>query len=76
VRVNSVCPGFIDTPMLRPALEREPNARAIYERRVPLRRLGRPEDIARAVRFLLSDDAAYVTATELVVDGGVTRTAF
>jgi NAD(P)-dependent dehydrogenase (short-subunit alcohol dehydrogenase family) len=76
VRVNAVCPGFIDTPMLRPALEREPNARAVYERRVPLRRLGRPEDIARAVRFLLSDDAAYVTAAELVVDGGVTRTAF
>ena len=76
VRVNSVCPGFIDTPMLQPALEREPSARAIYERRVPLRRLGRPEDIARAVRFLLSDDAAYITAAELVVDGGVTRTAF
>src|SRR6516165_3209502 len=66
VRVNSVCPGFIDTPMLQPALEREPSARAIYERRVPLRRLGRPEDIARAVRFLLSDDAAYITAAELV----------
>jgi NAD(P)-dependent dehydrogenase (short-subunit alcohol dehydrogenase family) len=76
VRVNSVCPGFIDTPMLRPALEREPNARATYERRVPLRRLGRPEDVARAVRFLLSDDAAYITAAELVVDGGVTRTVF
>jgi NAD(P)-dependent dehydrogenase (short-subunit alcohol dehydrogenase family) len=76
VRVNVVCPGFIDTPMLQPALEREPNARTVYEQRVPLRRLGRPEDIARAVRFLLSDDAAYVTAAELVVDGGVTRTAF
>jgi NAD(P)-dependent dehydrogenase (short-subunit alcohol dehydrogenase family) len=76
VRVNSVCPGFIETPMLRPALEREPDARAVYERRVPLRRLGRPEDIANAVRFLLSDDAAYITAAELVVDGGVTRTAF
>jgi NAD(P)-dependent dehydrogenase (short-subunit alcohol dehydrogenase family) len=76
VRVNAVCPGFIDTPMLRPALDREPNARSVYERRVPLRRLGRPENIATAVRFLLSDDAAYITATELVVDGGVTRTAF
>ena len=76
VRVNSVCPGFIDTPMLRPALEREPNARATYEGRVPLRRIGRPEDVARAVRFLLSDDAAYITAAELVVDGGVTKTVF
>jgi NAD(P)-dependent dehydrogenase (short-subunit alcohol dehydrogenase family) len=76
VRVNSVCPGFIDTPMLRPALEREPNARATYEGRVPLRRIGRSEDVAAAVRFLLSDDAAYITAAELVVDGGVTRTVF
>jgi NAD(P)-dependent dehydrogenase (short-subunit alcohol dehydrogenase family) len=76
VRVNAVCPGFIDTRMLQPALEREPNARAIYERRVPLRRIGRPEHIATAVRFLLSDDAAYITAAELVVDGGVTKTVF
>jgi NAD(P)-dependent dehydrogenase (short-subunit alcohol dehydrogenase family) len=76
VRVNSVCPGFIDTPMLRPAFAREPDAQARYERRVPLRRIGQPENIATAVRFLLSDDAAYITAAELVVDGGVTRTAF
>jgi NAD(P)-dependent dehydrogenase (short-subunit alcohol dehydrogenase family) len=62
--------------MLQPAFERDPNARAIYERRVPLRRIGRPENIATAVRFLLSADAAYITAAELVVDGGVTRTAF
>jgi NAD(P)-dependent dehydrogenase (short-subunit alcohol dehydrogenase family) len=76
VRVNAVCPGFIDTPMLQPELERGPGARARYEARAPLRRLGRPEDVASAVRFLLSDDAAYITAAELVVDGGVTRTAF
>ena len=75
IRVNAVCPGFIDTPMFRPAVER-PEALAAYEQRVPLHRLGRPEDIARTIRFLLSDDAAYITATEIVVDGGVTRTTF
>jgi NAD(P)-dependent dehydrogenase (short-subunit alcohol dehydrogenase family) len=50
--------------------------RVFYENRIPLKRLGRPEDIGRAARFLLSDDAAYMTATEFVVDGGVTRTTF
>jgi NAD(P)-dependent dehydrogenase (short-subunit alcohol dehydrogenase family) len=44
--------------------------------RIPLKRLGRPEDIARTARFLLSTDAAYITAAEIVVDGGVTRTTF
>jgi NAD(P)-dependent dehydrogenase (short-subunit alcohol dehydrogenase family) len=41
-----------------------------FERRILLGRLGRPEEIAHAVRFLLSDEASYITATELVVDGG------
>ncbi len=72
VRANAVCPGFIDTPMLAPMVA-VPGVREGLEGRVPLRRLGRPEDIARAVRFLLSDEAAYVTGTELVVDGGVIR---
>jgi NAD(P)-dependent dehydrogenase (short-subunit alcohol dehydrogenase family) len=76
IRVNSLCPGFIDTPMFQAAFEGNTEARATYEQRVPLRRLGQPEDIARTVRFLLSDEAAYITAAELVVDGGVTRTLF
>jgi len=76
VRVNAVCPGFIDTPMFRPSVEGRPGALATYEARVPLGRLGRPEEIARVVRFLLSEDAAYVTAAEFVVDGGVTRATF
>jgi NAD(P)-dependent dehydrogenase (short-subunit alcohol dehydrogenase family) len=73
VRANAVCPGFIDTPMLAPSLA-TPGTRERYDARIPLGRLGRPADIAHAVRFLLSDDAAYLTAQELVVDGGVTRT--
>jgi NAD(P)-dependent dehydrogenase (short-subunit alcohol dehydrogenase family) len=75
IRANAICPGFIETPMFSPAVQAE-GARKLYEDRIPLGRLGRPEDIGRAARFLLSDDAAYMTATEFVVDGGVTRTTF
>jgi NAD(P)-dependent dehydrogenase (short-subunit alcohol dehydrogenase family) len=76
IRANAICPGFIETPMFLPSLEHQPGARETFENRIPLRRLGRPEDIARTARFLLSDDAAYITAAEIVVDGGVTKTTF
>jgi NAD(P)-dependent dehydrogenase (short-subunit alcohol dehydrogenase family) len=75
IRANAICPGFIETPMFMPTLPTA-EARQVHEQRIPLKRLGRPEDIGRAARFLLSDDAAYITAVELVVDGGVTRTVF
>jgi NAD(P)-dependent dehydrogenase (short-subunit alcohol dehydrogenase family) len=76
VRANCICPGFIDTPMFAKTLGDDPNALGRHETRIPLQRLGRPEDIGRTARFLLSDDAAYITAAEIVVDGGVTRTTF
>jgi NAD(P)-dependent dehydrogenase (short-subunit alcohol dehydrogenase family) len=72
IRANAVCPGYIDTPMLRPAVAGQ-GMREALERRLPLGRLGQPEDIGRTIRFLLSDDAAYITAAEFVVDGGVTK---
>jgi NAD(P)-dependent dehydrogenase (short-subunit alcohol dehydrogenase family) len=75
VRANAICPGFIETPMFSPAVS-QPGAREAYEGRIPLKRLGRPEEIGRAARFLLSDDASYITGHELVVDGGVTKTTF
>jgi NAD(P)-dependent dehydrogenase (short-subunit alcohol dehydrogenase family) len=71
IRVNSVCPGAVDTPLLAPLLEL-PGARARLLEHTPLRRLAQPEDIATVVRFLLSDDAAYVSGTSIVVDGGMT----
>jgi len=71
VRVNAVCPGYVDTPMLRPAMPTDA-ARATFEHVVPLGRLAQPDDIARVVRFLLSDEAAYVNGSAIVVDGGVT----
>lgn len=75
IRVNAICPGFIATPMFLPSIASD-ELRARYEKRIPLGRIGEPEDIARAARFLLSTDAAYITAAEIVVDGGVTRTTF
>jgi NAD(P)-dependent dehydrogenase (short-subunit alcohol dehydrogenase family) len=75
IRSNVVCPGFIDTPMFAITVQ-APGSLEAYQNRIPLGRIGRPEDIGRTVRFLLSDDAAYITAAEFVVDGGVTRTTF
>jgi NAD(P)-dependent dehydrogenase (short-subunit alcohol dehydrogenase family) len=75
VRVNAVCPGAVDTPLLRAefAGADDPVAeRTATERSIALGRLADPEEIARVVKFLLSDDAAYVTGAQYVVDGGRT----
>jgi NAD(P)-dependent dehydrogenase (short-subunit alcohol dehydrogenase family) len=71
IRVNSVCPGAVETPLLASLFEL-PGARERLIARAPLGRLAQPEDIASVVRFLLSDDAAYVSGTSIVVDGGMT----
>ncbi|MBI4517117.1 MAG: SDR family oxidoreductase [Deltaproteobacteria bacterium] len=71
IRCNCVCPGPIETPLLSPLLAL-PNAVAEYNALVPMGRIGKPEEIAAAVAFLASDDAAYITGAALVVDGGLT----
>ncbi len=76
VRVNAVAPGFIDTRMLR-GLSTQINAAdpdAVYDRmasQVPLSRLGTAEEVARLATWLLSDDAAYISGTTQVIDGGL-----
>ena len=70
IRANAICPGYIDTPMLANVASPE-----VRERQVEssvLGRIGQPEEIARVARFLLSDDATFVTGQAIVVDGGVT----
>jgi NAD(P)-dependent dehydrogenase (short-subunit alcohol dehydrogenase family) len=68
VRVNSVSPGFIDTPMT--ARIRSVSPPGHFERRILMGRYGKPEEIGRVVRFLMSNEASYITAAEIVVDGG------
>ncbi|MGW1994885.1 SDR family NAD(P)-dependent oxidoreductase [Embleya sp. NPDC001921] len=73
IRVNAVCPGAIDTPLLAAEFELAPNPaaeRAENERSIALGRIGRPLEIAQAALFLLSDEAGYITGTQLLVDGG------
>jgi len=67
VRVNAVAPGLVKTDMARALWERHGDAFAAH---LPLRRLGEPEDIARAVVFLVSDAASWITGHTLVIDGG------
>ncbi len=73
-RVVGVCPGTIDTPMLAASCKgwAKPVAEiyAEVEKRIPVRRLGTPLDMARAIAFLISDEASYINATCLVMDGG------
>ena len=74
IRVNTVLPGAIATDMAEPLLKDEPVLK-YYKERIPLHRIGEPEEIAGAVAFLLSDDASYCTSSELLVDGGFVTNA-
>jgi meso-butanediol dehydrogenase / (S,S)-butanediol dehydrogenase / diacetyl reductase len=71
IRVNAVCPGPIDTPLVKALMEHAAVSRE-YARNIPMGRVGRADEVAAAVAFLASDDAAYITGATLVVDGGLT----
>lgn len=70
IRINAVCPGVIDTPMIERFSGYDPNQRAQLTAGEPIGRLGRPEEIANAVLWLCADEASFVTGAALPVDGG------
>lgn len=74
IRVNAICPGFIDTPLFRQVMDMEgmESFRADVESQHKLARFGKPEEIAGAAFFLASDDASFVSGQALAVDGGYT----
>ena len=68
INVNAIAPGAIDTPMLRAGAETEELKK--YTEKIPLKRIGRPEEVSAAVVFLASDEASYITGATFYVDGG------
>jgi NAD(P)-dependent dehydrogenase (short-subunit alcohol dehydrogenase family) len=75
IRVNCVCAGSVDTPMLQGEMEEmggEAAVRHLFEDKHPLGRIASPHEIAQAVLYLASDDAAFVTGAALPIDGGLT----
>jgi NAD(P)-dependent dehydrogenase (short-subunit alcohol dehydrogenase family) len=66
IRINALCPGFIDTPIIPEA------DKATLSTMTPMKRLGKAEEMAKAVLFLASDDSSYMTGNSLIVDGGYT----
>ena len=75
IRVNCVAPGFIRTRLVQQSIDLNDDRAAAEERMtrgVALRRIGTSEEVAQVVRFLVSDEASYVTGASLLVDGGLT----
>jgi 2-keto-3-deoxy-L-fuconate dehydrogenase len=72
IRVNAVCPGTVDSPWVRRLVDEAGESLDALRARQPMGRLGMPDEIAAAVLYLASDSAAFVTGSELVIDGGLT----
>jgi NAD(P)-dependent dehydrogenase (short-subunit alcohol dehydrogenase family) len=71
IRVNALCPGPVNTPLLTELFAKDPERAARRLVHVPLGRFAEPEEIAAAVAFLASDDASFITASTFLVDGGI-----
>jgi NAD(P)-dependent dehydrogenase (short-subunit alcohol dehydrogenase family) len=73
IRVNALCPGPVNTPLLRELFAKDPERAARRLVHIPMGRFAEPEELANAVAFLASDEASFITATEFLVDGGLTN---
>lgn len=75
VRVNCVCPGYVDTDMIRTTTKKKPDPEAYWQKMIdyaPLKRIASTDEIAYAVMYLASDNARFITGTSLAIDGGTT----
>jgi NAD(P)-dependent dehydrogenase (short-subunit alcohol dehydrogenase family) len=72
IRVNALCPGPVNTPLLRELFANDPQRAARRLVHVPMGRFAEPDEIAAAVAFLASDDSSFITAASFLVDGGIT----
>jgi NAD(P)-dependent dehydrogenase (short-subunit alcohol dehydrogenase family) len=71
IRINAICPGFVDTPLLtKVGINKHEDVKEHIINLHPMKRLGKPEEIAKAFIFLASDDASFISGTGLEVDGG------
>ncbi|KAL9048837.1 MAG: hypothetical protein Q9162_007525 [Coniocarpon cinnabarinum] len=74
IRVNTVCPSWVDTPMISRAMAGDPGLQGMIERVVPLGRMATVDEVAELVVFLSGPSSSYLTGTSLAVDGGITAT--
>jgi NAD(P)-dependent dehydrogenase (short-subunit alcohol dehydrogenase family) len=72
IRVNAICPGHIVTERVQPQWDAHPDGLRFFDQQYPVRRTGKPIDIANAIAFLCSDEASFITGQALAVDGGLT----
>ena len=71
IRSNVILPGPVDTSMQK-RWKKKPSMKRNLEKNIPLKKVGKPEDIANGIMFLLSDQSKYITGTEIIIDGGIT----
>jgi NAD(P)-dependent dehydrogenase (short-subunit alcohol dehydrogenase family) len=71
IRVNALCPGPVDTPLLRELFAKDPERAARRLVHIPIGRFARAEEIANAALFLASDESSFITASTFLVDGGI-----
>ena len=72
IRVNALCPAFVETPMVESICQENPKLKRRFEACQPIGRMAKPDEIANAVLYLFSDESSFVTGTAFVIDGGLT----
>lgn len=72
IRINCLCPSWVDTPMVHRAIEGNPGLQSLIEKAIPIGRIAQPDEIADLVIFLSSPRSSYVTGSGWIIDGGTT----